>query len=61
MSHDDAQDTPTSPDEFITPEDARRIQSHADRTGTNQAFKRRAMSAAAKHEGTQEAPKEPDT
>ena len=35
--------------DHITPEDARRIQSHADRTGTNQEFKRRAMRAAARN------------
>ena len=33
----------------IMPEDAQRIQSHADRTGTNQDFKARAQSAAAKN------------
>jgi len=31
-----------------TPADAARIQSHADRNGTNQDFKARAQSAAAK-------------
>lgn len=30
----------------ITKDDARRIQSHADKTGTNQDWKARAMSAA---------------
>lgn len=35
--------------EKMTAEDARRIQSHADRTGTNQEFKRRAMRAAARN------------
>lgn len=33
----------------MTPEAARRIQSHADKTGTNQDFKARAMSAAEKN------------
>ena len=33
----------------MTEEAARRIQSHADRTGENQDFKRRAQSAAAKN------------
>ncbi len=32
----------------MTPTDARRIQSSADRTGTNQGFKSRAQSAAAR-------------
>ena len=32
----------------MTPKAAARIQSHADRTGTNQGFKGRAQSAAAK-------------
>ncbi|GEM_PF-3356627 len=31
--------------------EAQRIQSHADRTGTNQGFKARAMSAANKKAG----------
>jgi hypothetical protein len=31
---------------LMTPERARAIQAHADRTGTNQDFKARAMSAA---------------
>lgn len=35
----------------ITPDAARRIQSHADRTGTNQDFKSRAQSAADKQGG----------
>ena len=35
--------------EEMTQEDASRIQSHADRTGTNQGFKKRAQSAAAKN------------
>lgn len=35
--------------EKMTAADARRIQSHADRTGTNQDFKRRAMRAAARN------------
>jgi hypothetical protein len=35
----------------ITKDAAARIQSHADRTGTNQAFKARAQSAAAKNGG----------
>jgi len=34
----------------MTSEAARRIQSHADRTGRNQDFKSRAMSAAARNE-----------
>ena len=34
----------------MTAEAARRIQSHADRTGTNQGFKARAMSAAARNQ-----------
>lgn len=34
----------------MTREDAKRIQSEADRTGTNQEFKKRAMSAAYKNE-----------
>jgi len=33
----------------MTSEDASRIQSNADRTGTNQDFKSRAQSAAAKN------------
>ena len=33
----------------MTREDARRIQSHADKTGTNQEFKQRAQRAAAKN------------
>ena len=32
----------------MTPKGAARIQSHADRTGTNQGFKGRAQAAAAK-------------
>jgi len=32
----------------MTSKDASRIQSHADRTGTNQGFKARAQSSAAK-------------
>lgn len=39
----------------MTPADASRIQSHADRTGTNQDFKSRSQAAAAKNsteEGT---------
>ena len=34
----------------MTSKDARRIQSHADKTGKNQDFKARAMSKAAKGE-----------
>lgn len=34
----------------MTPEDAARIQSHADKTGTNQDFKAKAQSAAAKNQ-----------
>lgn len=34
----------------MTAQDAARIQSHADATGTNQDFKSRAQSAAAKNE-----------
>ncbi len=34
----------------MTKEDARRIQSHVDKTGKNQDFKARAMSAADKNE-----------
>ena len=37
-------------EEKMTKEAARRIQSHADKTGTNQDFKARAMSTAAKNE-----------
>lgn len=33
----------------MTQEDAARIQSHADKTGTNQDFKQRAQSAGDKH------------
>ncbi|KAI9020726.1 hypothetical protein CLU79DRAFT_836087 [Phycomyces nitens] len=33
----------------MNPQDASRIQSHADRTGTNQDFKSRAQSAADKN------------
>ena len=40
--------------EKMTKEAARRIQSHADKTGTNQDFKARAMSAAAKNEEEEE-------
>lgn len=36
--------------EKMTKEATRRIQSQADKTGTNQDFKARAMSAAAKNE-----------
>ena len=36
----------------MTPKDASRIQSNSDRTGTNQGFKSRAQSAAAKNSGT---------
>ena len=36
--------------EKMTKEAARRIQSHADKTGIDQDFKERAMSAAAKNE-----------
>ncbi len=32
----------------MTPSDASRIQSHADKSGTNQGFKSRAQSAASK-------------
>ncbi len=35
--------------QIMTNEDAARIQSHADTTGTNQDFKARAQSAASKH------------
>ena len=35
----------------MTPDAARRIQSHADRTDTNQDFKGRAQSGAAKNGG----------
>ncbi|MCB9764943.1 MAG: hypothetical protein H6739_34520 [Alphaproteobacteria bacterium] len=35
----------------MTPDAARRIQSHADRTKTNQGFKQRAQSTAAKNSG----------
>jgi hypothetical protein len=35
----------------MTPSDAQRIQSNADRNGTNQDFKARAAAAAAKNEG----------
>ncbi|KAG2219376.1 hypothetical protein INT45_006084 [Circinella minor] len=35
------------PQNPMTPSDASRIQSHADKTGTNQDFKSRAQSAAA--------------
>lgn len=35
----------------MTPAAAKRIQSHADRTRSNQAFKARAQSAAAKSSG----------
>lgn len=38
------------PLEKMTEDDARRIQSHADKTGTNQEFKSRAMKAAAKNQ-----------
>lgn len=41
--------TPSPKLEKMTVEDARRIQTHADKTGTNQAFKARAMAAAAKN------------
>lgn len=33
----------------MTPEDAARIQSHADKTGTNEDFKKRAQSAGDKN------------
>ena len=36
----------------MTPSAASRIQSHADRTGTNQGFKGRAQSGAAKNTAT---------
>ena len=36
----------------MTPTDASRIQSHADRTDTNQDFKARAQSAAEKNSGS---------
>ena len=36
----------------MTPKDASRIQSHSDRTGTNQGFKSRAQSTAAKNSGS---------
>lgn len=35
----------------MTEKAARRIQSHADKTGTNQGWKARAMSAAARNKG----------
>lgn len=35
----------------MTSKDARRIQSHSDRSGRNQNFKTRAQSAAAKNKG----------
>jgi len=35
----------------MTPKAARRVQSHADKTGKNQGFKARAQSAAAKNKG----------
>jgi len=37
----------------MTPKAASRIQSHADRTSTNQGFKRRAQSSSAKGGATQ--------
>ena len=40
----------TSTSTHMTSSDAQRIQSHADRTETNQEFKSRAMRAAAKNE-----------
>ncbi len=40
-----------SPSTPMTPKDASRIQSHADRTGTNQDFKSSAQRAGAKNEG----------
>ena len=43
----------------MTPDDAARIQSHADRTGTNPDFKARAQRAAAGNEA-QPAPQAPD-
>lgn len=45
MPNDNNKKTP------MTPEAARRIQSHADRTGSNQGFKGRAQSAADKGAG----------
>jgi len=37
----------------MTPEDASRIQSHADRTGTNEDFKRRAQRSAERNSSGQ--------
>lgn len=37
----------------MTPAAARRIQSHSDKTGSNQGFKSRAMGAAAKNANSQ--------
>ena len=39
---------------FMTPERARAIQAHADKTGRNQDFKSRAMSSADGHENDEE-------
>lgn len=41
----------TDPRKTMTEADARRIQSRADRTGTNESFKRRAQKSAAKNSG----------
>ncbi len=46
--------TPKAP---MTPADAARIQSHADKTGTNQDFKERAQGAVEGH--ARPAPKKP--
>lgn len=35
----------------MTPDDAARVQSHADRSGRNEDFKRRAQSGADRNEG----------
>ena len=37
----------------MTPDAARRIQTHSDKTRTNQGFKRRAMGSAAKNANSQ--------
>jgi hypothetical protein len=44
----------------ISREDAKRIQSEADRTGTNQEFKARVMRAAYKNEPLEQSPSQGD-
>ncbi len=51
MSKSSTQHPTETPSNPMTQEDASRIQSHADKTGTNQEFKQRAQRAAHRKSG----------